>query len=66
MFLLGLTQDFSLDVLNIVAATWFLSVGYLFWKHASRRARVRVSGEAVAVETEALLDSEREEALARG
>ena len=36
MFMLGLTERYSIDVFNVVLALWFFSVGYLLYKRANR------------------------------
>ena len=48
-FLLGLTDEFYLGVFAAVIAVWFMAIGYLLVKHATRRARARVvKGASVA------------------
>jgi hypothetical protein len=63
MFLLSLSGDFSLDFFHCLIATWFLSVGYLCYKHANGRVR-RTARSANSVPAR-LLDSSQQ-ALLRG
>jgi len=66
MFLLGLSDDFSSGILNIVVAVWFLSVGYLLVKNVNRRVRARASRSASCKAVESFLDARQEQALQRG
>jgi hypothetical protein len=48
MFMLSVTENYSVDVYHMVIAVWFLSVGYLLYKRANRaltqyRSKVIVS-----------------------
>ena len=36
ILMLGVTENFSLDVFRMVVATWCFSVGYLLFKRANR------------------------------
>jgi len=36
MFVLGFTEEYGVDVFNLVVALWFFSVGYLLYKRANR------------------------------
>jgi hypothetical protein len=36
MFMLGVTEQYSIDVFHMVLALWFFSVGYLLYKRANR------------------------------
>jgi hypothetical protein len=36
LFMLGVTQRYSVDVFQLVLACWFFSVGYLLFRRANR------------------------------
>jgi hypothetical protein len=36
LLMLGITENYGIDVANMVIALWFFSVGYLLYKRASR------------------------------
>ena len=49
MFMLNITENYSVDVFHMVIAVWFFSVGYLLFKRANRaltqqRAKVAFAG----------------------
>ena len=49
MFMLNITENYSVDVFNMVIAVWFFSVGYLLFKRANRaltqqRAKFALAG----------------------
>ena len=64
MFLLGISQDYSLGIFNIVAAVWFMAVGYLLLKNVNRRMRASAVRLAARVPAESILDGHR--SLQRG
>ena len=61
--LLDLSGSFSLNLVNFLAAVWFLAVGYLFYKNVN--SRLRHSAQETATVPANLLE-QSEEALMRG
>ena len=49
LFMLGITTEYGINVFQVMAALWFLSVGYLLYKKGNRAFKQQRAMDAVDV-----------------